>query len=65
MTILFAFFALLFFPAAVVGHGGHGTTDSTTLIHWLLEPLHAAPIVLAIVLMAMGVYYSKKAKLKN
>lgn len=64
MTILLAFFALLF-PAAVVGHGGHGTTDSTTIIHWLLEPLHAAPIVLAVVLMVMAVYYSKKAKAKN
>lgn len=28
-----------------LAHGGHGLTDATTLLHWLVEPAHL-PIVL-------------------
>jgi hypothetical protein len=50
---LFALCAVLLLPCApAVAHPGHGATDSTTVAHYLLEPVHAAPVVVAAVIFA-------------
>ncbi len=32
-----------------LAHGGHGLTDATTLLHWLVEPAHLPLVLLAAV----------------
>ena len=31
----------------VLAHGGHGLTDASTLLHWLVEPQHL-PVLLVL-----------------
>lgn len=37
-------------------HPGHGTTDGTSLLHWLAEPLHAGAMLGLLAATALGVY---------
>jgi len=38
------------FPAVAFGHAGHGATEASSPTHYLLEPIHAVPIVIAVLL---------------
>jgi len=38
--------------AAVWGHPGHGSTDAQQVEHYLAEPVHAAPLVVALAIVA-------------
>jgi hydrogenase/urease accessory protein HupE len=40
------------FVAPALAHPGHGTTPAKGLSHWLLEPLHAAPLVAVMIAIA-------------
>ncbi len=32
-------------PALAAAHPGHGALDGNTIAHWLLDPLHAGPLL--------------------
>ena len=40
-------------PGSVWAHAGHGVTDGSSLLHYILEPVHAVPAVVLAV--AIGV----------
>ena len=42
---------ILAWPAVGAAHGGHGSTDPQSWAHYLNEPEHAMPVLLAL---AMG-----------
>jgi hypothetical protein len=35
-------------PLTAIAHSGHGSTTATDILHWIVEPIHAAPLVLAL-----------------
>lgn len=41
--------ACLTSTGSLLAHPGHGVTEGTSAIHYLVEPVHAAPVVLLLV----------------
>lgn len=42
-------------PLVASAHGGHGSTSATTVLHWIIEPIHAAPLGLALIVGVLAV----------
>jgi len=50
MKKLLFLFVTLAATSAAFAHPGHGTTGGFTIMHYITEPVHAIPLLIAIVL---------------
>lgn len=50
MKKLLSLFVMLAATSAAFAHPGHGTTGGFTITHYITEPVHALPLLFAIVL---------------
>lgn len=50
--------ALMTLPALTFAHSGHGVMEGASLIHYLLSPMHAIPVGIAII--GVGIYFWRK-----
>ena len=46
--------------AVFFAHDGHGTTDSSSSLHWLLEPSHTLTILLAAILVFGAIVFVRR-----
>lgn len=53
--------ALLALPAGLWGHPGHGATPPESASHYVLEPIHAAPVI-AIILLTAAVMAFRRSR---
>lgn len=50
--------ALMTLPALSFAHSGHGILDGASMIHYLLSPMHAIPVGIAII--GAAIYFWRK-----
>ena len=55
---------LLTLPALSFAHTGHGVLDGASMIHYLLSPMHAIPVGIALVGTAIYFWRKKRAASK-
>lgn len=68
MKKLFSILTAIFFaiPFIVSAHPGHGDEDPASLLHWLKNPEHSIPLVLAIAAIAyLVVRFNKNRQSKE
>ncbi|PIW37283.1 MAG: hypothetical protein COW24_01110 [Candidatus Kerfeldbacteria bacterium CG15_BIG_FIL_POST_REV_8_21_14_020_45_12] len=52
-------------PVASLAHGGHGETDSSTILHWFAEPVHAVPLATIIGVSIFAILHRYYRSIKN
>lgn len=53
------------FALTAFAHGGHGVTPPTSLLHYLVEPLHVLPELAAIGLVAVAAWLLHRKRSRN
>lgn len=51
-------------PALSFAHTGHGVMDGASMIHYLLSPMHAIPVGIAVIATAFYFWRKKRAASK-
>jgi hypothetical protein len=59
---ILSFLCILCMPIISVAHPGHGETDGHTIIHYILEPIHAIAAFSGVLLLALGYFAFMRTK---
>lgn len=53
------------FASTAFAHGGHGVTPPTSLMHYLVEPLHVLPELAPLGLIAVAAWLLRRKRSRN